>query len=435
VTTGVATSCPQCQASANPSLDHRYCEECGYDFFPDAPAVPPPPVPGAPPAGEEIGGLGGASGVLDAALDDIREAAAATTVIGPPRRPGVRVVDVDLERLPARCAVCPGTIAADGYCTECGTPAVKPRDHWSEQPAPWVAMVCDRGIRHSINQDAGAIAASPEPGGFVAAVICDGVSSAARSEVASLAAARAARDVLAAPRTRGADAPSPAPAAVEPEATAPEPVEPVPTQPVPTRPLLLGEERAVGSSAVQSRSSVLAAALREAGEAAQAQAVAAASLPEPNPPACTFVAAVLDSSTVVVGWVGDSRAYWLPDDGIPLQLSTDDSWAAEAIAVGFSREEAERAPQAHSITRWLGTDAPDAVPRTVARRLESPGWLLLCSDGLWNYRSEAADLGDLVRTTAASTGAEPLALAEALVAWANQQGGHDNITVALARVG
>jgi serine/threonine protein phosphatase PrpC len=147
------------------------------------------------------------------------------------------------------------------------------------------------------------------------------------------------------------------------------------------------------------------------------------------------VAAVLDGSTLVVGWVGDSRAYWFPDEGIPLQLSTDDSWAAEAIALGFSREEAERAPQAHSITRWLGLDAHDAVPRTVARRLEVPGWLLLCSDGLWNYSSEAADLHDLVAATVAATGSEPLALAEALVAWANAQGGHDNITVALARVG
>jgi serine/threonine protein phosphatase PrpC len=32
------------------------------------------------------------------------------------------------------------------------------------------------------------------------------------------------------------------------------------------------------------------------------------------------------------------------------------------------------------------------------------------------------------------SGSEPLPLAEALVSWANQQGGQDNITVALARV-
>jgi len=479
VTNVVAATCPHCAAPVDPA--HLFCEECGSELTPDAAAVTPPAPPGAPAPGEEIGGLGGASAVLDAALEEVRSAADATVPVGPPRRPGVHVVDADLDRLPTTCSVCPGTIAPDGYCSECGTPATRPRDHWAEQPAPWVALVCDRGLRHSINQDAGAIGATAEAGGFVAMVICDGVSSAARSEVASLAAARAARDVLVAPRqpvgepvgppvpaqpsspeateappsevpgTTGPPDGSPPVAVEEPAAEEPAAGEAPITGWVPADdavpaegavpvddavPAEPGSEAPVGSTHVQSRSSALAAAIRESGAAAQAQALAAASEPpEPNPPACTFVAAVLDSSTVVVGWVGDSRAYWIPDDGLPWQLSTDDSWAAEAMAIGFTREEAEHAPQAHSITRWLGMDAPDAVPRTVARRLETPGWLLLCSDGLWNYRSEAADLRDLVRATATETGAEPMALAEALVAWANAQGGHDNITVALARVG
>jgi len=147
------------------------------------------------------------------------------------------------------------------------------------------------------------------------------------------------------------------------------------------------------------------------------------------------VAAVLQGTLLVVGWVGDSRAYWLPDTGNPLQLSTDDSWAGEAMALGFSREEAERAPQAHSITRWLGRDAPDPVPRTMARRLETPGWLMICSDGLWNYCSEAVAMRELVGGTVARVGPDPAALADGLVAWANEQGGHDNISVSLARIG
>jgi serine/threonine protein phosphatase PrpC len=459
VTTGVAATCPHCQASVDPT--YLFCEECGGGLVPEAGTVAPAAVPGAPPPGEEIGGLGGASGVLAEALAATREEAGSGAA-APARRPGVVVVDVDVERLATRCAVCPGTIAEDGYCSDCGTPAPRPRDHWVEQPAPWVAMSCDRGLRHAINQDGGAIAATAEPGGFVALVICDGVSSASRSEVASLAGARAARDVLAAPRDPVPPAqaePGPAqPDSSQPPGEEGEATQPMATQPMATQPRpgtaqpgddgsgddgsgddgsrdRVGEERPIGSTSVQSRSSVLAAAMREAGLAAQAQAVGAASdPPEPNPPACTFVAAVLERSTLVVGWVGDSRAYWLPETGLPLQLSTDDSWAAEAIALGFSRAEAERAPQAHSITRWLGTDAPDPIPRTVARRVEGPGWLVLCSDGLWNYRSEAVDLRDLVLGTAARTGNEPLALAEALVGWANEQGGHDNITVALARV-
>jgi serine/threonine protein phosphatase PrpC len=452
------TTCPHCAAPVDPA--DRFCEECGQKIGDAAEPAAPSAAAGVvlPAPGEEIGGLGGASAVLEAALAEHREEAAAAAS-GPPRRPGVVVADADVETLPLSCAACAGRIAEDGYCAECGAPAVKPRDHWSEQPAPWVAMVCDRGQRHAINQDGAAIGAAADPGSFAALVICDGVSSAARSELASLAGARAARDVLVAPRPdpvptapAGVTRPTlmvPTPAApTAPKAPAADPpaADPpaadaaaAPSDPAPADPASAGTDAPApepGSTSVTSTSSVLAAAMRQAGAAAQDQAVAAASdPPEHNPPACTFVAAALQGSTVVVGWVGDSRAYWLPQEGTPAQLSTDDSWAAEAMAYGFSRQDAERAPQAHSITRWLGRDAPDPVPRTVARRLQSPGWLLLCSDGLWNYCSEAADMRDLVLHTAAEVQQDCLATAQALVAWANQQGGHDNISVALARIG
>ena len=68
--------------------------------------------------------------------------------------------------------------------------------------------------------------------------------------------------------------------------------------------------------------------------------------------------------------------------------------------------------------------------------LAEPGWLLVCSDGLWNYCSAAEDLAAVVRKTSitAPKADEPLALAEELVSWANAQGGQDNISVALARI-
>jgi serine/threonine protein phosphatase PrpC len=64
--------------------------------------------------------------------------------------------------------------------------------------------------------------------------------------------------------------------------------------------------------------------------------------------------------------------------------------------------------------------------------LGHPGWVLVCSDGLWNYCSDAGQLGDLV-TSLSGTTASPLELGEALVRWANEQGGRDNVSVALAR--
>jgi serine/threonine protein phosphatase PrpC len=311
---------------------------------------------------------------------------------------------VDLDGLPVTCGACGGAIAGDGYCELCGTPAVRPRDHWLDQPVSWVAAVCDRGVRHTRNEDAVAVAAEPAPGSFAALVVCDGVSSAPDSDLASLAAARAARDVLAGPALAG------------------------PLQ-----------------AADGDRGRLLAAGLTDAGAAAHEAAAEigrrVAGQGRGNPPSTTFVAGVLAAHLLVVGWVGDSRAYWLPDAGAARLLSTDDSWAAEAIALGVPREDAESGPNAHAITRWLGADAPDPRPHTSEIALDGPGWVLLCSDGLWNYCSEPDELAGLVTRTAAELtqgpgeGPVPVAgLASGLVGWAVEQGGADNISVALARV-
>jgi serine/threonine protein phosphatase PrpC len=146
------------------------------------------------------------------------------------------------------------------------------------------------------------------------------------------------------------------------------------------------------------------------------------------------VAAVVDGPVIVAGWIGDSRAYWLPDDAPAEQLSVDDSWATEQIQFGVPREQAEASAQAHAITRWLGKDSPGFDPKCAATIPNGPGWLLVCSDGLWNYCSAAPDLAQLVTGVAGGMDGDPLRTSAELVAWANQQGGHDNITVALARL-
>ena len=81
-------------------------------------------------------------------------------------------------------------------CPGCGTSTAAPRDHYTEYPASWVAAVCDRGVEHHRNEDATAVAAEPARDSRAVLVVCDGVSSTEGSDVASLAAARRARDVL-----------------------------------------------------------------------------------------------------------------------------------------------------------------------------------------------------------------------------------------------
>ena len=298
------------------------------------------------------------------------------------------------------CASCGGAIADDGYCTQCGAKERTERDHWTEQPVAWIAGVCDRGIRHHRNEDAMAMIAQPELGSFGALIVCDGVSTASNSDVASLAAARAAVAVF-------------------------------------------GSAAHPQSATVSSRITHWTTVIENAAAAGQAEVCTTETTelgPDLTSPACTFVTAVVDHGVVTVGWVGDSRAYWFPDGGAPEALSIDHSVASDDIARGVSRAVAETGNLAHAITRWLGNDTPTAVPQCLTTTVNAAGWLLLCSDGLWNYCSAAPDLGVLLETNAraavddGSVFGDPLPIAQRLTTWANAQGGHDNITVVLARI-
>ena len=294
------------------------------------------------------------------------------------------------------CRACGEGHIVDGYCDHCGTPPPDPRDHFTELPAGWVGGVCDIGKRHARNEDAMSLSATEAPGSRAVLVVCDGVSMATDSHIASLAAAKAARAVLDQPLPRG-----------------------------------VGTHDAWAAAAGRALTVAVARANQAVAECVDEDV--------PNPPSCTIAAAVVENGLVVCGNVGDSRVYWLPDDpGEPaLQLGRDDSFAQEQMAAGVPRLDAENGPHAHSITRWLGKDAPDDVTPhlTTVQPGQGSAWLMVCSDGLWNYCSEAEDLRGLLHEAAGRPDeATPGAIAQALVDFANEQGGRDNITVALARL-
>jgi serine/threonine protein phosphatase PrpC len=263
-------------------------------------------------------------------------------------------------------------------------------------------------------------------------VVCDGVSSSTDSDLASLAAARAAREVLTSSRPRGMGAGLSLIAAV---------IARVEAAADAASDAVIEVSRGAGAFATAGLGTGTAdagAGVATAGDTTAGDMTAGGRRPVLNPASCTFVAAVLEQDLLVVGSVGDSRAYWLPDVGAAEILTLDDSFAQVQMAAGVPRAEAESGPQSHAIMRWLGADAPDHKPTTATMTLAAPGWLLLCSDGLWNYCSEAQDLADLVALVASAgsaspAAAEPLTLATALVDWAKAQGGQDNISVALAR--
>lgn len=368
-------------------------------------AVPVPPVAIRQPDGSLTCPHCGADVAAEEAFCEACGGRLAPTAAGEAEAPDDMAAPIDITRsiqtepenedtvvIARPCANCGGVIGADGYCESCGTKAPTERDHYTEYPASWVAACCDRGIRHPRNEDATAVAADPTPGGRAVLVVCDGVSTSIDSDVASLAAARAARDVLVANRPEGLGTPA-------------------------------------------SRVAATSNAIAKAAASGNAAVIDNTAVGSENAASCTFAAAVVEGDLVVFGNVGDSRVYWIPDHGAgePKELSVDDSVAQARIAMGIPREEAEHGPQAHAITKWLGRDSPDFSPLTGSLTLGSPGWVLVCSDGLWNYASEAAAIQSLVAELNPPD-LNPLTLAVALVDWAKGQGGKDNISVALARV-
>ena len=153
-----------------------------------------------------------------------------------------------------------------------------------------------------------------------------------------------------------------------------------------------------------------------------------------NLPSTTAVAALVIDGVATIGWVGDSRAYWIDADGAA-PLTADHSWRNDILATGQMTEaEADAAPQAHAITRWIGADAGEAAePDIMQRQLTPRGTLLLCTDGLWNYAATPGQMVDAMHA-AESTGEEALEVARRLIQFALDRGVKDNITVALLSV-
>ena len=403
--------CPSCADERTAGA--AFCEACGRPLTAAAHAAAPAPTaagglpaalsaPGAgtdgQPAVDPLGHStmdGGGRSTMDA---DGRPTAASS---GPPGSGG---------RCPA-CATA-DAVGADGYCTHCGMLAVRPRDH-VELQVDGGAAVTDRGQRHHRNEDAVWLAA--RNGGTsteVDIVVCDGVSSSFDPDVASALAVETAGRLLA-----GAGRTAAAPPGAHPDAAAaPGPHPDAAAAPLGAR---------ISAAIIAAGADV--AALARAGDPRRAA----------SNPACTIVAACVRGGVVDYGWVGDSRAYWIPATGPAVQLTEDDSWATDAIRAGMDPQQAWNDRQAHAVTAWLGADAGEIRPRTGRFVAVEPGHLLVCSDGLWNYLTDPAAFADAAREHLAAAGTGPAALlgaARSLTAFANDAGGSDNITVTLTPV-
>jgi serine/threonine protein phosphatase PrpC len=301
---------------------------------------------------------------------------------------GTRLLDEQPGEPAGRCPC--GRIEDDGtgFCANCGGRIV------TESPAsdrvvlatdPTLAAISDRGKRHPRNEDAVAVAREDaDAGDAIVLVVCDGVSSTDDAEHASRHATEATKAALVAAARAG-----------------------------------------------RVDEAALAEAIGQAHEAVCAQAPPVAGLKDPS--GTTIVAAVARGGRAYVGWVGDSRAYWFAPTGCG-RLTRDHSWAEEMVGI-LSASDAYDRPEAHAITHCLGPVevADGGLPPTPSlATFDAPpeGWLLLCTDGLWNYAPEPEQLAALLPNPMV----DARAAAEALVDFALARGGHDNVTVALAKI-
>ncbi len=235
-------------------------------------------------------------------------------------------------------------------------------------------------VRHG-NEDA--CAAAPEAGAFV---VCDGMGGAAAGEVASHLAAETFLSHLTPPTANGNNS-------VKPEAR-------------------------------------LAAAINAANQAVYQKS---RRTPQLSGMGTTLVALFHTPAALWLAHVGDSRCYRLRRGHLQ-QLTNDHSLVEEQLRAGqITPAQAARSPMRNLITRAIGSET--AVEADIQSHRPQPDDLyLLASDGLTHDLADSKIESILAAIPTPATQPALVHASEALIAAANHNGGHDNITVLLIAI-
>ena len=131
-------------------------------------------------------------------------------------------------------------------------------------------------------------------------------------------------------------------------------------------------------------------------------------------------------SDLIIGHVGDSRAYLMDGDKFT-QLTTDHTLAQALIDAGVANPDdpASRSMR-HVLTAAIGSLGEQIDPQVQRIKLRAGDKLLLCSDGLTEMVDDAT-IAQVLRETSSAQGA-----CQSLLDLALAGGGTDNITVVLA---
>jgi len=164
---------------------------------------------------------------------------------------------------------------------------------------------------------------------------------------------------------------------------------------------------------------IMQAAVREAQRAIQKEAPGSGT---------TLTAALVVGQQVTVAHVGDSRAYFIHQDGRVEPITRDHSLVKRLEELGhITPEEAANYPHRNVLYRALG-QGEILDPDIFTIGFPQTGYLMICSDGLWGVITEQ----DLVRSISEASTLQRAC--QNLVNAANTAGGPDNISVILAQL-
>lgn len=140
--------------------------------------------------------------------------------------------------------------------------------------------------------------------------------------------------------------------------------------------------------------------------------------------ATTLTAALMLGGRLMIGHVGDTRAYFINEDKVEV-LTRDQSLVQQLIEAGaLNQDEVGNSPHRSVLWNAMGKTGELQVD-VVSHAVLHNGYLLLCSDGLW---AEVSD--DEIQRIIYGT-EDPQTACDTLIQAAHEAGGSDNITAVL----
>ena len=142
----------------------------------------------------------------------------------------------------------------------------------------------------------------------------------------------------------------------------------------------------------------------------------------------TITAGLILGDQITIGHVGDSRLYFIFPDGRIEAKTNDHSLVRRLVDLGqISEAEAKNHPNKNVLYRALGQSEPFR-PDLMNLTIPKPGYVLICSDGLWGT------VGDEELFRLATNSENPSISCSKMVDAANKAGGPDNISVILIKI-